>query len=225
MATYCPPSGQIKFSQIKAAFGNNKNNLSQYRSLRWYKNPFAYGNFPAASIKFSDFYSTGDTVTPTPANQTVVIGGVTYNYTRISSSLTTNIGAFNVMSIAVVGGGGGVQGSSGNTGAAGSGGSPGGTTSMTTSAGTTSAAGGAAVLSPGSPSNGSTSQVSWSAGANANLIGTSITVSIGAGGAGGTGGPNFTTQIINGVAVNVDNGTKGATGASGSAGYVDIYWY
>lgn len=217
MPTYAPASGQIKLSQIKAAFGNNKNSLSQYRSLRWYKNPFAYGNFSATTIKFSDFYSTGDTVTPTPSGQTVVIGGVTYNYTRISASTTAPIGAFNVMSIEVKGGGGGVQGSPGNTGEAGILGSDGGSSVFS---GVT-ATGGLKVAYPGSPSSGFSQQFAWTAASNADKIGVSTAITVGGGGAGGLGGKNY--NIVNGQFV--DAGTRGATGASGSNGYVDFYWY
>lgn len=219
MATYCPASGQIKLSQIKAAFGNTKSSLSQYRSLRWYKNPFAYGNFSAGTIKFSDFYSTGDTVTPTASSQTVVISGITYNYTRISSTTTATVGAFNIMSIAIYGGTGGQAGYNGNYGAAGSPGGQGGTTYLGAYGSSVGGAGGTG----GNGTLGSAAtvtQLAWSAAADAAKINSSLTITIGAGGTGGTGGANFTY-----IAPNFYPAGNNTNGNAGASGYVDIYWY
>lgn len=205
MATFLPSSGNLSFSAIKSAF-SNQSALSQYRSLRWYTNPFSYGNFSAGTIKFSDFRGKGREVQVTPGTFTITTTG------------STTVGPFNTITIYVVGGTGGQAGYNGNYGAAGANGGAGGTTSYGSVG---SASGGAG----GTGGNGTLGQagsiqtITWTAASNADKIGSSIFATIGAGGTGGTGGQNFT--LVGGSFYPAGNATNGNPGANG---YIYISW-
>ena len=210
MATFLPTSGNLSFSAIKSAF-SNQSALSQYRSLRWYTNSsnFAagwYGNFPAQAIRFSDFRGKGREVQVTPGNFT------------FTSSQAFTIGPFNSATVTAVGGTGGQAGFKGNYEAAGQNGTDGGSTSYgpyVSSAGGAGGTGGNGALGQA----GEPQVINMTAAANADRIGTSIAITIGAGGSGGIGGENFT--IIDGSFYPAG---RAASGNAGANGYISVVW-
>lgn len=88
MATFCPSSAPIKFSDIKNAFGLTSVSLAARRSQIYWKADAYKGTLPAAAIKLSDFYGKGGTspvvassLYLTANNGTTQGATLTYSYT------------------------------------------------------------------------------------------------------------------------------------------------
>lgn len=229
MPTYLPATGSISFSQIKSAFSNNKNSLSQYRSLRWYKNTGTtspsypagwYGNFSNTTIRFSDFYAKGDDITVPNGSPSTV-----------TTNTTFTIGAFHTLSIYLVSGYGGsggangtyVGGPSNGQATTGSSGANGGNTTL--SGAITASASGSSPSTGGAAATAGTANTvlvgTYTLASNINLIGQSVTLTCGTGGAGGAGGIVYAYNPTLGY---YDSGSKGATGANGAGGGLYAVW-
>lgn len=149
--TYVSTSGQIRWSDIKAAHGNSIISMSQMRGQKWYKSDFTRGNFPSAgNFSMSAFRGTSGSLPRVDRNAWPSVGKY-----FTSGNITLPPG-FNQIKFIVYGAGGGGGGANGldyqyniltkqwqwvttNGGAGGTGGK----TSIFTNAGTYEATGGA----------------------------------------------------------------------------------
>ena len=199
-----PSSGQISISQANAEFGYGKA-LSNYRGKIWGKANNTSGLFSSTALSMSSLYGTA-----------AVVGNSTGE--TFASNGTFTVKPYRTMTVALVGGGGGGTGSNGSyynggylngTVTAGSSGSSGGDTSfgsfVSASGGGPSAAGTSNTVTLTSPVLGGSGPVP----------GSTVSVTVGAGGAGGAGGSQM---YWNGNGYYpVGNASSGANGATGSA--------
>lgn len=233
MATFCPSSGTIKFSQIRSAFGLSTVSLKARRSTAYWRSDAYKGTFPSGSISIKNFYSTGSTSPVTPSS-------VYYSASNGTVEGATNTKSYVVpvyyqMQIDCRAGGGGGGGGGGATYAfngaltsTGNGGS--GTSGGSTSFGAYSSAsggGGGGPYANGANGAGADGLAYGGAGGASGYIG------VASGGAGGVGG--FSTKKVlspvNGgtgpapgstITITVGKGGAGGsgygTGAAGSPG-------
>ena len=207
---------------------NRGPNLGAYQGVQWWKDNTETGFFPSSNISINDFYSKRSTSPVTPGS------------TTLNSSFNFVVPLYSVLTVTIRGGGGGGAGESGNR--TGGGGGSGGFASSFVAFGSADGGGGgipggtalAGAGSDGSPAGGwgwgsggaggknvltLTNPISGGSGP---AVGSSVFVTVGAGGAGGNGGtfwiqyPSGTYPL--GIAGNLSSGSPGGNGS------VTIQW-
>lgn len=235
-----PSSGTISILNIyneaqlsvSSPWYNRGFSLGAYRGVQWWQDNTATGFFSSGTISMSDFYSKRSTSPVTPGNQT------------ITSSQSFTVPLYSTLTIITRGGGGGGAGGSGNTTSGSSGNSggtssfggfnnaPGGSGGIVNQNNASAPAGagsdgvpaggnGGAANGPGfqggkGGAGGKTTTVLTNpiSGGSGPSVGSSVFVTVGAGGTGGGGGSGVVFTII----------YFSDSGASGGNGYVEIYW-
>lgn len=226
MATFCPSSGTIRFSDIKSAFGLSTVSLAAQRSQIFWRADAYKGTLPSSTIKLSDFYSKGGT-SPVVAQigYWTANNGTTQGVTDVQSY---TVPLYYKMQIDCRAGGGGGAGGDSYGVAAGNG-----ENGVNTSFGSYNTAyggtGGSHSANGAKSADGAGSDhiATGGGGGGAGYAGTSN------GGAGGDGGFSSVTVYspVNGgtgpspgSVVTVTTG-RGGSGSGGAAGYKYPYWY
>lgn len=224
MATFCPTSGTIRFSDIKSAFGLTSVSLKTLRSTIYWKATAYKGTFPSFTINLSNFYGTGGT-SPVTTGSTYygANNGTTQGATSTNSYTVPLYYQMTIHCRAAGGGGGGGGGATYNFNGTlqSTGNGYNGSAGENTSFGTLNTAYGGAGGTPGvNGANGAGSDNIAVGGAG----GSSGYVGVAAGGKGGDGGFNAVTVLspVNGgtgpAPGTVITATAGK-GGSGGAGY------
>lgn len=232
--TYVNSSGNVSFSDLRAAFGSSLTSFSLYKSRKFYKSDFSRGT-TSSTIKFSDFRGASGSLPR-------VDRAAWPNAGKFVTSGSITLPRFNTLTIYAYAGGGGGGGGDGQnyyggttyTVVPGGAGGTGGTTTIVIPAGTFTATGGTGgnqgiagvrgspqdgVGAPGGAGNGAggsggldisptyNADTNYSVAQSIYLYTASPTY--GAGGAGGKGG--------------VGNFTSGTDGSVGTAGAITIF--